>query len=117
MSTETPRSLAGRQQLVERSLFEQRVAPGEEHRVHVGFADEAGEHLRLVHAGSDGPDHALLAEPGEGRVRPVKRGLPVVVRVVDQGDVDPVEPEPLQALLDRPPDAVSGVVEDDALGP
>ena len=29
-------------------------------------------------------------------------------------DVDPVEPEPLEALLDRAPDAVGAVVEDDA---
>ena len=109
--------LAGRQQLVEGALFEERVAPGEEDGVHVGLADEAGEHLRLVHAGPDGPDRALLAEPGEGRVRPVERGPPVVVRVMDQRDVDPVEPEPLHALLDRPPDAAGGVVEDHALRP
>ena len=109
--------LAGRQQLVEGVLFEERVAPGEEDGVHVGLADEAREHLRLVHAGPDSPDQALLAEPGKGRVRPVERGLPVVVRVVDQCDVDPLEPEPLQALLDRPPDAVGRIVEDDALGP
>ena len=112
-----PRSTHSRQQLVERALVEERVAVGEQEDVHVGLAGEPREHRRLVHAGADRPDHALGAEPLEGRPRPVDRGLPVVVRVVDERDVDPVEAEPLEALLERAADAVGGVVEDESDGP
>ena len=36
----------------------------------------------------------------------------MVVGIVDQHDVDPVQPQPLQALLQRPPHAVAGEVPD-----
>ena len=37
----------------------------------------------------------------------------MVVRVVDQRDVDPLEPEPLEALLERTADTIGAVIEND----
>ena len=65
----------------------------------------------------DAMDGALgkrLAQAMERRIGPADGRLPVVVRVVDVGDVDPLEPEALKARLDRPADPVRGVVEHDA---
>ncbi len=53
-----------------------------------------------------GPDDPLVAQLGQRRVGLGDGLVAVVVRVVDQHDVDPVEAEPLQALLQRPPYAV-----------
>ena len=88
------------------SLVEQRVAPGQQEHVEVALAGEPGEHRRLVHPGADRPDDPLLAQPVERRVRAVDGRLPVIVRVVDVRDVDALQAEALEALLDRPADAV-----------
>src|SRR6185436_15140861 len=45
------------------------------------------------------------------------RRRPVVVRIVDQGDVDPVEAETGQALVDRSTDTIGAVVEHRPDGP
>ncbi len=104
---------ARRQEVGERLLVEQRVAVGEQDHVDVGLADEARQHRRLVHPRPDRADDARLAQPVERRVGALDRRLPVIVGVVDVGDVDPVEPQALEALLDRAPDAVRAVVEHD----
>ena len=96
--TATPRSTHSRQELVERLLVEQRVAAGEQER------------RRCRSRGRTAPSIADWFMPApiarttpssrsrcERRVGAADRGLPVVVRVVDQGDVDPVEAEPLEA--------------------
>ena len=74
---------------------------GDEHAVDVGLAHEAAEHLGLVHAGADRADDALLAQPCERGKGAGKRLLIVVVRVVDEGDVDAVEAESSEALVER----------------
>ena len=100
-------------------LVEQRVASRDEEDVHLRLPGEPGEHRRLVHARPDRAEDALLAQPVQGRIGALDGGLPVVVGIVDERHVDPVEPEPLEALLDRAHDAVGAVVEDDppAAGP
>src|SRR4029079_18030218 len=72
------------------------------------------QHRRLVHAGADGPDHALRPEAFEGGPGSLDRLSPVVIGIMDEGAVDPGQAEPLEALLERASDAVGAVVEDDA---
>ena len=50
---------AGRQQLVEGDLVEQRVPAGAQQDVEIGLAHEAGQHLGLVHPGADRADNTL----------------------------------------------------------
>jgi hypothetical protein len=80
-------------------MVQQGVPPGEQHHVHVGVPDEPGEHRGLVHARADGADGAFGAHPLQRRIRLGERLLLVVVRVVDEHDVDAVELEPFQAGL------------------
>jgi len=103
---------AGGQQLPQGPLVEQAVAAGDQHHVEVEVADEAGQHLRLVHAGPDRPHHALVAQLGQGREGVLVGLALVVVGIVQEGDVDPVQAEPLQALLQRAAHAVAGEVPD-----
>jgi hypothetical protein len=98
-----PARLAQRQQPVERGLVQQGVAAGQQHHVEVGVAHQVGQHLPLVHAGADGADRALRAQLVQGGVGLLDRRPPVVVRVVQQCDVDAVQGEALQAGLQRPP--------------
>ncbi len=105
---------AARQQLGECRLVQQRVPPGDHEDVHVGLVGEPGEHRGLVHPGADRAHGPLAAQPLQGRVGAAQGRLPVLVGIVDVQDVDAVEPESLQALLDRPAHAVGAVVEDDA---
>ena len=97
-STATPRRRQSGNS-ARRPTIEQGVAPGDQHAVQVAALHAPGERGRGVHPGADGPDHALGPEPGQGRVGFAGRLLQVVVGVVDEHDVHPVEPEPLQALL------------------
>ena len=91
--------LALRQQVVERALLEQRVAAGEHDHVEVGLADEVREHLGLVHPRTVGRDDALRAQLLERREGAVERLAVVLVGIVDEQEVDAVEPEPLEAGL------------------
>ncbi len=110
-----PRSRQSGSSSAKRVLVEERVAPGEQEGVDVGLAGEADEHRRLVHADADRADDALARAADRGPDRPRSMAAsPVVVGIVDVGDVDTVQAEPLEALLDRARDAVGAVVEDDA---
>ena len=108
--TDTPRRLALRQQVVERALLEQRVAPGEHDDVEVGLADEVRQHLGLVHPRAVGGDDALRAQLLERREGPVERLPVVLVGIVHEQEVDAVEPEALEAGLERGEHAVAAVV-------
>jgi hypothetical protein len=108
--------LAQRQQHVQRRGVQQGVAAGQQHHVHVGVQHQVGEHLPLVHPRADGADHPGRAELVQGRVGRLDRLTPVVVRVVQQRDVDAAEPEPLQAGVQRPPHAVGAEVPDALVG-
>ena len=79
-------------------LVEQGVPPGEQHAVDVGLAHEPGWDRALVHPDADGSDDALVAPVGEHGVGLADRLVGVVVRVVDEHHVDPVEAESLQRL-------------------
>ncbi len=104
-------SFAEGQQVQQGRLVQEGVPPGDQEDVEVALLGEAGQHRRLVHACADGPDHALLAHPGERRPRFADRLLPVVVGIVDQGDVDAPDAESFEALLDRATNTVRRVVE------
>ncbi len=104
--------LAHREQVRRGGLVEQRVAARDQHAVQVAALRQPGQRGRGVHAGPDGPDHALVAERRQRRVGLVRRLLHEVVGVVDEHDVHPVEAEPFQALLQAAPHAVPAVVAD-----
>ena len=92
-------ALALRQQRHGGTGVEQRVTAGDEHAVQVGAGQEPLQHLDLVHADAHGPDDTLRAKIGEGRVRLVERLPPVLVRVMDQHDVNTVDAQPAHAGL------------------
>lgn len=85
---------------------------GDQDAVDVGLGHETLDHRCLVHADADGRDHPLAAQLLESGVRLVDRDVPVVIRVVDQGNVDAVQPHPLAALLERAADTVAAEVPD-----
>ena len=99
-----------RKEVVERPLLEQGVATGEHDHVDVVPAHELGRHRRLVHAGAHRADDALIAKLDQRRDRLGVRRRPVVVGIVQVGDVDAIEPESLEALVDRAADAVAAEV-------
>ena len=68
------------------------------------------QHLGLVHAGADGPHHALLPQLVEGGVGAVQHLAVVLVGIVHEHDVDPVEAHPLEARLERAQHALAAVV-------
>ena len=104
------------QQRSEGGLVQQRVAVGEQYDVHVGLAREAGEHRRLVHAGTDRPDDTFGTQSIKSRPRTLHGLLPVIVGVMDQRDVDAVDTDALEARFERADHAVRAVVEHDAQG-
>jgi len=108
--------LRGRQQRVRRGPVEQGVAACHQHDVDVGFGDEPGQHLGLVHPDADRADHPCCPQLLQRRVRLAECLLTVVVRVVDERDVDAVQAEPAQARLQAAPDAVRAEVEPPDLG-
>ena len=97
-----PALRARRQQCDEGVLIEQGVAARDEEDVQLRLTREPGKHRRLVHPDADGTDDTLLTEPVQRRIGAVDRGLPMVVGIVDEDHVDPLEPEPLETLLERP---------------
>ncbi len=104
--------LAQREQVVERRLLEERVAPGDHHEVEVAFAHGARRGIRVVRADADRTDKPLVAEAGEcGQAL----GEPLVevvrVGVVQVGDVDAVEAQSLERVLDAASHAGLGRVE------
>ena len=105
-----------RQQVVERRLLEQGVAACEHEHVHVGVAGEVGQHLSLVHARADCRDDALPAQLLERRVGAIEDLASMLVGVVEIDDVNGVHAEPLEALLQRPQDAVATEVPDAPMG-
>ena len=107
-----PRSAHSGRNVSERSLLEQGVPACQEEQVGVGLPGECLERRGLVHARPDRADDALLAEFDQGGECAGQRLGHMVVRVVHVDDVQPVLPEPGQALLDRGQHAVAAVVVD-----
>jgi Bacterial extracellular solute-binding protein len=103
--------LAQGQELFSGAVVEHRVAARNEEAVGVGLAREPCEKRRLVHADADGANGSLVPESRQRPERAGKRILVVVVGVVDEGDVDAVEPEPVEAFGKRPKCCVVREVE------
>ena len=81
-------------------MVEQGVAAGEQDAVDVDPADDPGQHRDVVRAQAHRADHAFVSQCGERRQRRGLRLVDVVVGVVDVDHVDPVQPEPREAVLD-----------------
>ncbi len=109
-----------RQEFVQGRLLQERVAAGEQHGVEIAGLGEADAHLGFVESDPDRPDGSRCAQSVERPISAVhrfaepvlgRRPMIFAVHVVDEQDVDAVEPEPQQRLLDRAHRAVIGVVE------
>ena len=111
------------QELLQRALFQQRVAPGQQHAVEVARLDEARAGVGLVDAHADCADDAGAAQIVERAVARVHHCPETLLEhgavlggpeidVVDQGDVDLLQAEPHVRVLQRAHDAVVGVVVD-----
>ena len=116
-----------REQSVQRLLFEQRVAPGEQENVPGSMLQGVGDRLRLVDAEADRLDVAAAAQFVECPVAalhrrakhellPLHRLVGRDVDIVDIEDVDAIEAEALLAVLVGAHDRVVGVVEDGSNG-
>ena len=82
----------------------------------VRLAHEPGEHRCLVHSRSVAADDALGAQLGQRRRRLLEGFPDVVVRIVDEDEVDAIEAEALEARLDRAEHPVTAEVPDPAMG-
>ena len=102
---------AERQQLVGAARVEQRVPPREEEAVEVAGAGEPAERRGVVHADADRTHRAFGPQALERTVRAVDRLGVVVVRIVDENDVDAVEAQPVEALLEGTQRALVAEVE------
>ena len=94
-------------------LVDQREAVVREHDVEGAGADVLPQQVDRPAGDAEVGDHALLLERLQGLERPVGRHALLegdVLGVVEVDEPEPVEPEPLQALLDRAADAVAGEV-------
>ena len=87
--------------LVRSRLVEERVATRHQHAIDEATFHETRQHRRLVHACADRADHTLVAQTAQGSER-ARNGLGLVrVGVMHVEDVDPVEPESVQAVVER----------------
>ena len=88
----------------------QRPATGHHHHVDRALADDPEQRLDVPHPDAHRPDHALLPQfdqcgdgLGDGLVQ-------ILLGVVHEDDVHPVQAEPLEALVEAAADPVGGVV-------
>ena len=113
---------ASRQQIVERRLLQQRIAPGQQKRVPLAPFHRFEQDLALVDADPDRAHRAAAAQFFERAIAALAQGAhqrrmrlrPVLVGadIVHIEDVDPRQPEPLQTVLERAHDPVIGIVVD-----
>ena len=99
---------AGAEEGIERGLFEQGIAAGQQEDVPVAEGEGVHEHLPLIDAKPDGRDEPRIPEFAECPIAAALELLPIglvelgAVRhdpdVVDVEDVDPVRPQPLAGL-------------------
>ena len=100
-----------RQQFLRATLIEERVAACEQDAVDASVPGEPRQHSGLVHAHADGTDHAVTAQTLQRPVRTVHRLRVVIVRVVNENDVESLQAEPAEAFLDAAHDRVVGEIE------
>src|SRR5260370_17792112 len=86
--------------------MEERVAAGNKKDIEVACLDKPGEHGRLVHAGADGSGGAFFSQVGKGLEPGSAGSFEMVVWIVEEQDVKPVEPGPPEALRNRRHDPV-----------
>ena len=96
MTTEVDGPLACRHQVIQCILFEQRISACAENHVQVAALDQTSEHRALIHASADRLNGPLIAELVEGPVRARRRLLEMVVGIVQEQYVDPIDREPLR---------------------
>jgi hypothetical protein len=100
---------AERQDLVDGGLIEKRVAAGDEKAVERACLSEIDQHLIDLSADAGGSDDPLMAQLGENRIGLANCLLDMAHSarklddVVDVGDIDALEPDPLPALRQRLP--------------
>jgi hypothetical protein len=100
------------EQIVEALLLEEGVPTGEHDQIHVRLADELGEHFGLVHTGADCGYDSFCTHLRERWIASLQHLSPVLIRVVEVGDVDALEAEALEAFGERTADPVTAEVED-----
>jgi hypothetical protein len=105
-----PAGLAQGEQRPRRGVIEQRVPPGDQHAVEIAPRHEPFGERRGVDADADRPDRAVRAQPGQRGIGAVERLGEVIVGVVDERDVHPVQPQPPEAVLQRAQHPVRAVV-------
>jgi hypothetical protein len=101
-------------------LVQQRVAARQHQAVDIGLRDEGLQDIDIVESGTEGADRAFRAQLGERGNGTAQRLLQALVdalavvapvHVVDQGNVDAVDPETPEARLERAHGPVVAVVE------
>jgi hypothetical protein len=109
------------QEIIERRLFEQGIAPGEQKGVPVAPFQRLQQHFLLVDADPDRPHDVAPAQLFEGAIAAFTecahdlgmrlRAMLFCADIVNVENIDPGQAEPLQTVLERPHDRVVGVVE------
>ena len=116
-------ALRERQKTVERLLFQQCVAPGQEENVEISALGQPLAGLPFVHAGAERVDHALVAQRHKRFVAArhqlcqlrVKHLLAAVVEdieIMGKEHVHTIHTQPLQAEFERPHHAIVAIVVD-----
>lgn len=114
-------ALTFRQEIVERPLFQQCVAPGQQESVPLAPFEGLEQDFLLVDPDADrldrpGPaqflERPVAAVAQRAHVSRVRVPMLVGADVVHIKDVDPPEAKPLPAVLDRAQDAVTRIVVD-----
>src|SRR4029077_18463407 len=90
------------QQLLLCAAVEQRAAARDEEAIGVGLTGEAGEERSLVHANTHGTHGSLVAQSRQRAEGAAPCLLVMVVGVMHERDIASVEPEPVEALGERP---------------
>ena len=111
---------ASGEQLSERGVVEQGVAPGDQEEVRLGRLEAGEGRLHQIEPHAPGVNFAAIAQGGQhsrraghgfGEALLPRRAMPVLRAVVDVDDVETAEPRALMAVLQRADRAGGGVVE------
>jgi len=103
---------AEREELRKAFVVEKRVAAGHEEAVHVGLACEAAEHGDLIAPDPDGTDRSLALQLFECRVGARQGPLGVVVRVMNERNVDAVEAKSGKTFAEGAQSPLTAEIED-----
>ncbi len=115
--------LAQRQEGIERLLFEERVAAGEQEEIEIALFGKCLAHLPFIHTGTDRLDDPLFAQLDHGVIATshqlrnplVGGGLGTMredIDVMSEQHIDPVDTEAFERGVHRAHHAVIGIVID-----